>query len=78
MDEPKQLKKLSIHGYSLNYDYADYDGVRYLYDQLSADESKVFFKQAYEHGEAQFEDRYKKNFSITYKGGEYTLHRRTS
>lgn len=76
MDEPKPLQRVWIHGYYINYDEADYDGIKYLRDELSTEEAKVFFEQAYAKGEAQFEDRYNKQFTIVYKNSDYTLYHR--
>ncbi|HEY4523358.1 MAG TPA: hypothetical protein VJK04_00600 [Candidatus Paceibacterota bacterium] len=77
MDEPKALQRLWLHGYYMNYDEADYDGVKYLRDDLATDEAKVFFMQAYAQGEAQFEDDYDRQFSLKYENSDYTLYRRT-
>lgn len=77
MDEPKALERIWLHGYYMNYAETDYDGVKYLRDNLSTDEAKVFFVQAYEHDEAQFEDEYDRQFTLKYENSDYTLYRRT-
>jgi len=48
-------------------------GVEYLDKILSSEESKVFIKQAYEHGSAQFEDKARRQFTLIHQGGAYTL-----
>lgn len=65
-----------LHDHYLNYNEADYVGIEYLRDQLTEDEVKVFFDQAYEHGKADFEDNQEHRFSIVYEGSDYTLQAR--
>lgn len=66
-------EQIWLHDHYLNYDEADYVGIEYLRDQLSEEEVKVFFDQAYEHGKAEFEDNQEHNFSIVYEDGDYKL-----
>lgn len=48
-------------------------GVNHLDHVLSSQESKVITTQAYEHGSAQFEDKFRNQFTLLHNGGAYTL-----
>lgn len=42
------------------------EAIYYLRDKIEREEATVFFRQAYEKGEAQFEDQNGHNFTINY------------
>lgn len=71
------MKQISIHGYRTKYEDEDYNGVKYLLQDLQYDEAKVFFEQARLHRSAQFEDDFEGQYTISYNSdGTYTLSRR--
>jgi len=73
------LKEVKVGDWYMKYDDETcYQGVRYLLDDLSWDERKVFFDQAYAKGAAQFEDDEDRQFTLYYENGGYILTRRQS
>lgn len=73
------LQKTSIHGKMLRYDHKDYDlreGVRYLRSDLDRGEVLPYFEYAKRHGEAEFEDKRDRQFTIKHHQGIYTLETR--
>lgn len=67
----------TVHGFSIAYEENAVEGIRYLRDDLSFDEARVFFDQARMKTSAQFEDDEDRNFTILYHDGSYTLVRRS-
>jgi len=76
---PVPQKRIFLDGFYLNYPATDiaYRGVKYLRDDLSGDETKVFFNQARVKGAADFEDEHERNYRIIYKSGIYSLELRS-
>lgn len=74
--EEKKLKKEIVYGFPLSYEDGTYNGVRYLRDDLQREEARVFFDQARQRGEAQFENDYEEQFTLKYSGGKYELVKR--
>ncbi len=72
------LKSTKVYIYKIEYDEKDYDGVKYLRDDLQPDESSVFFEQAKLKGEAHFEDDYDRQWALKYNRSSvsYLLERR--
>lgn len=71
------MKQISVHGYQTKYDDADYNGIRYLLQDLQYEEAKVFFEQARLQRSAQFEDDFEGQYTLEYnQDGTYTLSRR--
>ncbi|OGZ17326.1 MAG: hypothetical protein A2Z78_00745 [Candidatus Nealsonbacteria bacterium RBG_13_36_15] len=71
------MKQISIHGYITKYEDKDYNGIRYLLEDLQYDEAKVFFEQARLHGSAQFEDDFEGQYILNRNpDGTYDLGRR--
>ncbi|HDZ54353.1 MAG TPA: hypothetical protein ENI19_01590 [Candidatus Nealsonbacteria bacterium] len=71
------MKQISIHGYRTKYEDEDYNGIKYLLQDLQYDEAKVFFEQARLRRSAQFEDDFEGQYTISYNSdGTYTLSRR--
>ncbi len=62
-----------IHGHPISHDESVKHGIYYLSHQLDADEAKVFFRQAFAHGSAVFEDHMGHKYELIHKGGEYQL-----
>ena len=48
-------------------------GLNHLDKVLSLEEAKVIIHQAYERGSAQFEDKFRHQFTLIHNGGAYTL-----
>ena len=72
---PKSQKRIFLDGFYLNYPNTDeaYRVIKYLRDDLSNDETKVFFNQARVKGSAAFEDERERKYRIVYKSGTYSL-----
>ncbi|MBI2035091.1 MAG: hypothetical protein HYT12_00205 [Candidatus Liptonbacteria bacterium] len=72
------LKNIKVYIYPVEYDEKDYDGIKYLRDDLQTEESKVFFEQAKLKGEARFEDDREGQWSLQYNksNASYLLVRR--
>jgi hypothetical protein len=74
-----ELKEVKVGEWFMKYDEESCRyGVRHLLDDLSWDERKVFFDQAYSKGAAQFEDDEDRQFTLYYQNGGYLLTRRQS
>ncbi len=70
-------KKEAIHGFYLNFEDADRDGVYYLRQDLQYREAKTLFDAARVQGSAHFEDDQDRDWSLNYNSdGTYTLVRR--
>lgn len=69
-------KKTNIHGFTVQYEENAEGGIRYLRDDLSGSEARVFFDQARMRGSAEFEDDGDRQFTLSYSNGTYTLIRR--
>ena len=66
-------QKITLHGHIVSYDEeTTMSAIRYL-KELNAQEIKVFFDQAYNHGFAVFQDRYASHFKLVHQTGEYQL-----
>ena len=70
-------KETTLHGFRVAYDEGVYEGIKYLRDDLSYDEAKVFFDQAKLKGQAAFEDDLDRDYTLFYQSGVYTLLRRS-
>jgi hypothetical protein len=71
-----ELKEVKVGEWYMKYDETCREGVRHLLEDLSFDECKVFFNQAYAKGAAQFEDDEDRQFTLYYQNGGYLLTRR--
>jgi len=71
------VQKIYIGGYYVKYDDQERNisyGVYYLQYDLNAEELRVFLDQARSKGQAEFEDRAGRNFTLMYNNdGTYTL-----
>ena len=67
--------KTTIKGRIVEYDEGARAGVKYLTFDIDAEEAKVFFVQARNHGSAVFEDHMGKKFELTHHGSIYKLER---
>lgn len=65
--------KTTINGHTVSYEENVHSGIYYLSHELDAQEQKVFFDQAYNHGHAVFEDHAGYKFNLIHHGGEYQL-----
>ncbi|OHA09402.1 MAG: hypothetical protein A3B37_02460 [Candidatus Sungbacteria bacterium RIFCSPLOWO2_01_FULL_59_16] len=70
-------KKTDVHTFPTSYEENAEEGIRYLEDDLSYEEAKVFFDQARTRGSAELEDDEDRQFTLSYQNGAYTLIRRT-
>jgi len=72
------MNKEYIHGFYVNFEEADRDGIYYLREDLQYREAKTLFDAARVNGSAFFEDDYDRDWTITYNAtdGTYTLVRR--
>lgn len=68
--------KTQVHSYYVNYEENAEEGIRYLRDDLDSNEARVFFDQARQKGQVQFEDDDDRQFTLFYRDGIYTLVRR--
>lgn len=66
----------TVHGFKVRYEEENSEGIKYLRDDLSYEEAKVFFDQAKIKGSAQFEDDLDRDFTLLYQSGVYVLMRR--
>jgi hypothetical protein len=57
----------------VSYDSSLDEGVRYLMYRINAEESKVFFDEAYSRGFALFQDNMGYKYKLIHNGGEYQL-----
>ena len=72
----KMIKKFIVNEKVIAYEDGEKNikfGVNHLDKVLSLEEAKVFVKQAYEYGSAQFEDKARRQFTLMHQGGAYTL-----
>ena len=68
---------IKIDEHQVTYLDDAHEGIKYLRDDLSSDETKPLFSAAKAHGSAEFEDKYNRQFSLLHNsGGGYTLVRR--
>lgn len=72
----KDMEKTTIHGFGVYYEKDAYAGITHLRDDLDFAEARVFFDQARSRGSANFEDDEDRQFTLSYRGGVYTLLRR--
>ncbi|USN53482.1 MAG: hypothetical protein H6760_04990 [Candidatus Nomurabacteria bacterium] len=67
-------KHRDVHGHKVFYAEEAKRGVEYLDNALDYKEAEVFFRDAKSHGESEFEDEDRRNFTLVYnKNGTYTL-----
>ena len=59
------MKQIRMHGFIVKYEDDAHEGVNYILKELDNNEARVFFDEARRRGEAQFEDRSGKNYTIT-------------
>ena len=69
-------EKTTIHDFTISYETNAAEGIRYLREDLSLDEARVFFDQARTKGSAQFEDDHDRQYSLIHQNGAYVLVRR--
>ena len=62
-----------INGHLVVHDESVSRGVYYLSRQISQQESKVFFDEAYNRGSALFEDHGGFKYKLVHSGSEYQL-----
>jgi len=65
--------KTTIKGHIVEHDDSVKAGIRYLIYEIDAEQAKVFFDQAYNHGSASFEDHMGYKFKLVHHGSEYQL-----
>lgn len=67
-----------IHGYRVYYEvYEDVkEGIQYLLFSCETSEATVFFEQARLQGKADFQDEWKRNFTLVYERGYHYLIKR--
>jgi len=65
--------KTAINGHIVSHDDSVNEGIRYLMYRINAEEQKVFFDQAFEHGSAVFEDHMGYKYKLIHNGAEYEL-----
>ena len=65
--------KTMIYGHTVEYEQNVSKGIRFLTRELDAQEAKVFFDQAYNHGSAVFEDHADCKYKLVHHGAEYQL-----
>lgn len=72
------MAKESVHGFWVEFEEKDRDGIRYLRDDLQYKEAKSLFDAARLTGSAEFEDDYDRDWSLIYNHdvGTFTLIRR--
>ncbi|MCX6760049.1 MAG: hypothetical protein NTW46_01760 [Candidatus Nealsonbacteria bacterium] len=59
------MKQIRMHGVIVKYEDDAHEGVNYILKELDHDEAKVFIDEARRRGEAQFEDRNGKNYTLS-------------
>ena len=67
-------EKTTINGHIVSHDSSVDEGVRYLI-RIGAQESKVFFDEAFNQGSAMFEDHMGYKYKLAHNGSEYELTR---
>jgi len=74
----EEMAKESVHGFVVQFEEKDRDGVRYLRDDLQYNEAKTIFDAARIRGNAEFEDDYDRDWTLIHNSdmGNYTLVRR--
>ena len=68
-----EAHKSTIFGHIVSHDESVAHGIWYLTRELDAQEAKVFFDQAYNRGNAIFEDHMGYKYKLIHHGGEYQL-----
>ena len=66
------METATINGHEVAYDPNFIDGMRYLV-RIGAEEAKVFFDEAYEHGNAKYEDHMGTKYNLVHNGGGYQI-----
>lgn len=72
------LHERDIHGHKVSGEDNVVKGMEYLDYRLSYEEAEVFFREARNRGKVQFEDGEHRNYTLTHRGGLYSLTRRKS
>ncbi len=57
-------REMNIDGHRVLGDEEARRGMEYLNFELSVDEAKVFFKMAKAHGQAEFQDSHRNNYTL--------------
>ena len=71
------MPKVELYGHPVVHDDNDHDGYNYLAHKIQAEEAKVLFGYAKEHGTAEFETHLNKNYSLIHNSdGTYTIVKR--
>lgn len=70
------VKKTTVHSFTVEYEEEAKEAIHFLQDELDYEEAKVFFDQAKLKRSAEFEDKYRHNYTLTYANGIYVLTRR--
>jgi hypothetical protein len=77
------MASIQVHGHHVEYDPHDpshiyhKDGLSHLEHNLDKDEAEVLFRQAREHGSAEFETRLGKNYTVVRNpNGTFTIAKR--
>ena len=71
------MAEIQLHGHSVSHDDNDRHGYDYLAHKIDANEAKVLFSYAKEHGVAEFETHDNKNYSINHNSnGTFTIVKR--
>ena len=70
--DAKETKTI-INGHTVAHDESVSEGIRYLMYRINAQESKVFFDEAFAHGSAIFEDHMGYKYKLIHNGAEYEL-----
>ena len=66
-------QKTIINGHTVSHDESVSQGIYFLSRQINAQESKVFFDEAYNYGSATFQDHMGYKYKLIHHGGEYQL-----
>jgi hypothetical protein len=77
------MASIQVHGHHVEYDPHDpnhmdhHDGLDHLTHRIDKDEAEVLFRQAKEHGSAQFETQLGKNYTVVHNpNGTFTVAKR--
>jgi hypothetical protein len=71
------MARVELHGHQVEHDEHDHHGYDYLAHKIDAEEAKVLFSYAKEHGTAQFETHDNKNYSVVHNSnGTFTIMKR--
>jgi len=65
--------KTIVNGHTVSHDETVTQGMYFLTRQINAQESKVFFDEAYNYGSAVFQDHMGYKYKLVHDGAEYKL-----